>query len=230
MLLSHSHQFIFIHICKTAGTSLRAVLEPYTRSVVGHLWTRLRSRVGRPQPEPRDTLSAHARAVDARAELPAEVFSGYFKFAFVRNPWDWQVSWYHYILQNREHHEHHAVRELGSFEEFLSWRIDHPVWCQKDYVTDERGEEIVDFVGRFESIEADFAHICEVANLKAGLPHLNRSRHRDYRTYYSDHACRLLEEISGRDIDYFGYRFDPEDEALDLEPLHTVNHSLRRAA
>jgi hypothetical protein len=211
MLLSRSHRFLFIHIFKTAGTSLRAVLEPYTQSPVLRVWMRFRSRVGYPLPELYPQLSGHARAVEVRDVVPAEMFASYFKFAFVRNPWDWQVSWYHFILQNRDHHEHDAVTRLGSFEDFLQWRIDHPVWKQKDFVTDADGDEIVDFVGRFENIEADFARVCEATNIRASLPHLNSSRHKDYRTYYRGRACRLLEEYSKDDIEYFSYRFEPEE-------------------
>src|SRR5262245_43761076 len=123
MQLSHSHRFIFIHIFKTAGTSIRAVLEPYTEQPQRRWWNRLRRRLGYPVSSLSPTLSAHARAVDVRDVLLADVFTTYYKFAFVRNPWDWQVSWYHYILQNTEHHEHAVVSRLGSFEEFLRWRI-----------------------------------------------------------------------------------------------------------
>lgn len=29
MLVSHSHRFVFVHIPKTAGTSITQILEPY---------------------------------------------------------------------------------------------------------------------------------------------------------------------------------------------------------
>jgi hypothetical protein len=216
MQLSRSHRFIFVHIFKTAGTSIRSVLDPYVRSPALQLWDRFRARLGSPVSEPYPQLSPHARALEIRDAVPPDVFASFFKFAFVRNPWDWQVSWYHYILQNRDHHEHTAVTRLGNFADFLRWRIDHPVWNQKDFVTDEAGEEIVDFVGRFESIRSDFAHVCAATDIQPRLPHLNRSRHEDYRSYYSDRAYGMLEEYSKADIEYFGYRFEPVEELVSL--------------
>jgi hypothetical protein len=213
MQISHSHRFIFVHIFKTAGTSMRAALEPYTQPPGVRLWRGVRRCLGFPAPEPFPQLSGHSRACDVRNSVTAEVFQNYFKFAFVRNPWDWQVSWYHFIVQNRTHHEHEAVTSLGSFADFLRWRIDHPVWHQKDFIADEGGIEIVDFVGKFENLEADFAHVCAVAGVGAQLPHLNRSRHADYRRYYCDRSCLLLEQYSKADIEYFGYSFDPAREA-----------------
>ncbi len=224
MQLSHSHRFIFVHIFKTAGTSVRAVLEPFSYRPECTFVNRLRRRLGRPIASALPNISDHARAVEIRSALPREVYEGYFKFAFVRNPWDWQVSWYHYIVQNPEHHEHAAVARLGGFEEFLRWRIDHPVWLQKDFVTDESGREIVDFIGRFETLDAAFGCVCYVTGVRARLPHLNRSRHADYRTYYSDRACALLEEYARADIEYFGYRFDP----VPVEETLPVTLPLRR--
>jgi hypothetical protein len=224
MQLSHSHRFIFIHIFKTAGTSMRAVLDPYTERPGARLWRRFRTRLGSPPPPQYPQLTAHARAAEVREALPAPVFENYFKFAFVRNPWDWQVSWYHYIIQDREHHEHDCVARLSCFEEFLRWRIDHPVWHQRDFVTDEQGKELVDFVGRFESIHSDFEHVCAAAGIRSQLPHLNRSRHDDYRVYYSDRACFLLDEYSKGDIEYFGYRFDPVEEEA-TGPVGRARHN-----
>jgi hypothetical protein len=217
MQLSHSHRFIFVHILKTAGESIRAVLEPYAFRPERSLPNRIRIRLGLPARPFCPGLAKHARATEIRDALPQRVFGSYYKFAFVRNPWDWQVSWYHYILQRPGHEEHGAVRPLGGFEQYLSWRSDnYPALRQKDFVADERGELIVDFVGRFETLADDFARVCAATGVRANLPHLNRTRHDDYRTYYSDRACRLVADYCREDIEYFGYGFDRAREAATL--------------
>jgi hypothetical protein len=207
MQISHSHRFVFVHIFKTAGTSMRAVLEPYAAPPGKQLWHRFKSRFGYRPATSYPELSAHARALEIRKALP-DLFGAYFKFAFVRNPWDWQVSWYHYILQNHDHHEHAIVARLAGFEDFLRWRIDHPVPSQKDFVTDEQGNEIVDFVGRFEAIKTDFAKVCAATGIRVHLPHLNRSQHAHYSTYYNERTRALVECYSKQDIEYFAYRFE----------------------
>lgn len=193
------------------------MLEPYVFRPERSLTNRIRNRLGLPTCPLYPGLAKHARAIEIRDALPARVFDSFYKFAFVRNPWDWQVSWYHYILQRPAHEEHEAVRRLGGFEEYLSWRVDnHPALRQKDFVTDERGEPIVDFIGRFESLAADFGRVCAATAIRARLPHLNRTRHDDYRTYYSDRACGLVADYCREDIGYFGYRFDPARDVLTL--------------
>jgi hypothetical protein len=210
MLVSHSHRFIFIHVHKTGGTSVRAALEPYAELPGWPLWQRVRLRLGRTVVRRPPPLGWHARALDVRASLPAAVYDGYFKFAFVRNPWDWQVSVYHYIGQHPEHHQHAAVSRLKDFEAFLSWRIRQNRDMQMDFLTDAGGRLLVDFLGRFENLPADFAAICSTIGLRPRLRHLNGSWHADYRSYYTARTRRLVEEHWREDIEFFGYRFDPE--------------------
>ena len=78
---------------------------------------------------------------------------------------------------------------------------------QSEFVTDAEGRVIVDFVGRFERLAEDFAHVCRTIGVEAELPHVNPSRHADYRTYYSDHSRALVAEHFAEDIERFGYRF-----------------------
>ena len=100
MLISHSHRFIFFHVAKTGGMSVRKALLPYTEEPARFKIKRPPAhKAGRPNPFYAiwEALLLHATARDAQKELPATVFDEYYKFAFVRNPWDWQVSMYNII-------------------------------------------------------------------------------------------------------------------------------------
>ena len=55
--------------------------------------------------------------------LPRRVYEDFFKFAFVRNPWDWQVSLYHYMLQRREHFQHDLIKSIENFDDYIEWRV-----------------------------------------------------------------------------------------------------------
>lgn len=211
MLVSHRHRFIFIHVYKVAGTSIRAALEPYCEDAWKRRLARmpLVGRVYRPRlPDP------HLTAAQARELLPASVFDGYFKFAFVRNPWDWQVSLYHFMLKETGHHQHALARSFGSFDAYLRWRVESDLHLQEAFVTDAEGRLIVDHVGHMETLAADFAHICARVGIPPiSVPHVNRSRHRDYRSYYSDASRELVAQAFKADIERFGYTFDGLAEA-----------------
>ena len=78
---------------------------------------------------------------------------------------------------------------------------------QLDYVADASGQPIVDFVGRYERLREDFSVVRERLGLVQDLPHINRSAHAGYRSYYSDAMRDLVAHRFARDIGFFGYEF-----------------------
>lgn len=217
MLISYSHRFIFFHIGKTGGMSMREVLQPYTQEPE-------KFKIPRPAQmhdgktnkmyDVWQTLLLHAKASDAKNELPSDIFNNFFKFAFVRNPWDLQVSMYHFILREPTSSTYPQVSQLGSFEAFIEWVVKTPqpypkgiTKLQRDMITDSEGNLLVDFVGHYEKLQEDFNFLRGKLNIQESLPHLNRSQHKDYRDYYNDHTRNLVSEHFKDDIELFDYRF-----------------------
>jgi hypothetical protein len=218
MLISHSHRFIFFHVAKTAGLSVRNALQPYAEEPTKFKIKRpAKVKAGQPNPfyTVWEALLVHAKASDAQRELPAAIFERYYKCAFVRNPWDWQVSMYHFILHEPTHVKHALVKSFGTFERYLDWVVETPnpyakgaTKFQKDVITDDAGRLLVDFVGRYETLAQDFAQLCHSLNLAAQLPHINQTQHRDYRSYYNERTQQRVAEHFAADIAFFGYQFD----------------------
>ena len=213
MLLSIKHKFLFVHIAKTGGTSVRSALtrlrwrDPYywpmfLCSRLSHLTGH---RIGAKFPR-------HAKVIAAKEMLPAEVFDRLFKFAFVRNPWDLQVSSFHHIRRERPH----LMKGIRKFDEFLRYKLDEErpyqfhldtsIEQQVDYLVDLTGEIIVDYVGRYERLEDDFQIICERIGLHPlALPHKRKAFDRadDYRRYYNEQTAGMVAERFRHDIEAF---------------------------
>jgi len=209
LLVSYKHKFIFIHVYKVAGTSVRAALRPYAEEP--HFLGKVLRKLNVQAPSLIKRLRVfphHAKATEVRRLLGSETYDGFFKFAFVRNPWDWQVSLYHFMLKDPKHPQHRLMCSFKDFDEYLEWRVTEDRQFQKDFVIDEKGDVIVDFIGRFETLEEDFGKVCERLNIDARLPHLNTSGHRDYRSYYNPRTIKMIEEHFRGDIEFFGYTFD----------------------
>jgi hypothetical protein len=207
MLLSYSHRFIFIHNYRVAGTSIRKSLDKYVRRP---LLRRIFEKIGlgnKLSHHKWKTFPAHIKANELRRILPADLYDTFYKFAFVRNPWDWQVSLYHYMLKNKSHWQHRLISAMKSFDEYIVWRVNEGKVLQKDFVTDSEGTMIVDFVGRYENLSNDFLQVCKVLNIAASLPHINKSSHMNYRSYCSAETRNLVEENFSEDIELFGYTF-----------------------
>ena len=218
MLLSRKYNFLFVHIAKTGGTSVRAALQPlrwrdpwyYAQFLCSRLSHASGHRIGSKFPR-------HARIIAAQEMLPEAFFRDLFKFAIVRNPWDLQVSSYHHIRRERPH----LIAHLTDFEQFIRWKldperpyqyhIDTSIQSQLDYLVDLRGKILVDFIGRYENLNNDFAHVCEALGIRhLQLPHKReaRDRNKDYRSYYSDALAELVENYFERDIKTLNYSFE----------------------
>jgi hypothetical protein len=215
MLISYLNEFIFIHTYKTAGTSIHHALRRYAfpnpfKRYVNIVTRRLANRLDLDIPDPfyKDRIfPTHIKAREIKSQLPPEVFDNFFKFAFVRNPWDWQVSLYFYMQQSPSHFQYDIVAPM-TFDEYIEWRVTEDRWFQKDFVVDENGRLLVDFVGKYEQLNQDFQQVCDTLGLDAALPHKQKSSHRDYRTYYNERTKHLVEEYFKEDIEFFGYTFD----------------------
>jgi hypothetical protein len=201
-MLSLAHRCIFVHVQKTGGESISAMLGA----------------------EPGDPHK-HRTALELPSLYGEEVWASSFKFTFVRNPWDRLVSWWSMIDAMRPNLAAGQVNEFqrfvltraATFGEFLT-NCDaviadhdgdkHIFRNQLHYLTGPQGELLVDFVGRFERLAEDTGAVAKRLGLPpTQLPHLNRSAHRPYTEYYSPPLRDLVAERYASDIAAFGYRF-----------------------
>lgn len=205
MLISHSHKFIFVHIYKVAGTSIRNALQQF--SYLPSKKNKLKSFIRINPPIFSTDFEGHIDARSLKAQLPCNIFNSYYKFAFVRNPWDWQVSLYHFALQTPEHHQHQLIKRMKSFDEYINWRIDKDLKLQKDFVY-EGDTLLVDYVGKMEQLEDHLETVRKKLDLPTlSLPHKNKSQHKNYREYYSSATKKYIEQAFAEDIRTFDYCF-----------------------
>lgn len=216
MLLSLRYKFLFVHIPKTGGTSIRVALRRYKWKdpyrIPLFLLSRLSSLTGH---RLACKLPRHAKAVAAYEMLPRDLYQQLFKFAFVRNPWDLQVSSFHHIQRERPH----LLKGIRDFESFLRnklnpergyvYHFDVSIEPQSDYVVDIHRNLIVDFIGRYEHFDSDFEEACKKIGIPCPrLPHRRQATDRsDYRKYYNDATTQLIADYFKSDIEMFGYSF-----------------------
>ncbi len=208
MLISHSKKFIFIHNYKVAGTSIETALNHYgntsfrSSGIKDKLLCALNSY---PKLFSED-FPAHIQACQLKEQIPGNVFNNYFRFGFVRNPWDWQVSLYTFMLKEVGHHQHQLIKSFKNFDEYIEWRVNKDLHLQKDFFYDKNGKCLMNFIGKFETLENDMNYIFKRFSINSGLPHLNKSRETpDYKQFYSPHSAKLVEEAFKEDIITFGY-------------------------
>lgn len=215
MLYAPEKGFIFIHIWKTGGESVVAALKPYCPVYFRNRYVNKAIRIAPGLASlaigwrARLVSGQHMTANEIRESMPHEAFDRTFRFTFVRNPWDWQVSAYHYAIQTPAHPLNKTICSLGSFDAFIRYQCEQNAPSQSSFLLDANGNRIVDFVGRFERIDEDFQAICGKLGIEATLPRLNASRrNKDWRSYYTEETKALVGELFRRDIEAFGYRWE----------------------
>lgn len=188
------HQALFIHVPKSAG-----------RSIVRGLF---------------DVKSVEHAPAEWYQQLDPDKFDRYFKFTFVRNPWDRAVSAYTYLCRGGSAaSEEDAlwspfVNRFESFDDFACrWMNADNIMRnalftpQVVYLKDMFGQVAMDFTGRFENLEQDFAHVARQLQVSAELPHLNQSRSRPYQEFYSERSQQIIADLYAEDIAAFDYTF-----------------------
>jgi hypothetical protein len=232
-MICGEYRCLFVHVPKTAGMSIEHVFL----GLVGLTWETRAPLLLRGNDDPRlgPPRLAHLKAGDyvARGHLAAEQFESYFKFSFVRNPWDRIVSEYKY----------RGYPVKTDFKTYLFNHLPAPGWTdtychivpQYDFLYDEAGRLLVDFVGRYESLQADFDRVCgRIGIPPTPLPRVNRSleyaqpntlrelrkrlrraiwsREREhtfphYTEYYDDESREFVSRLYRKDVEAFNYAF-----------------------
>lgn len=157
-------------------------------------------------------------------------YRNYFKFAFVRNPWDRLVSCYgNKIKQDPNFNDHWfkngvsrglskydgAFKAGMSFEEFAYIVADIPDMeaekhfrSQNTFICDKAGEISVNFIGKFENLNEDLNSVFNNIGLESReIPHVQKSSRKVYREYYSESLKSRISDRYEKDIFLFNYSF-----------------------
>jgi len=202
---SGNQKYLYICVAKVASSSITQALNQ------------------RASPEPK---FHHMGMRELQSLMPFVDTSQYFKFAFVRNPWDRLTSLYRdfktlrMICASDLRYSGLVIikdsiySKSKNFEDFCFRFADSEFWRKEPhhkpqydylYVDDKLG---VDFVGRFENLNEDWAQVCGKIGLNIKLtPNRVTAKDNDYREWYTPETKRCIGEVYKKDIEAFGYEF-----------------------
>lgn len=171
-----------------------------------------------------------------KALLPNEIWDSYFKFVFVRHPFDWFVSQYRFNFKTPSFPMHHIWSEpwrahsyikhylfekkLATVPKFYRKDVERvaqklkkykgypntPTLLQSSYTCDTKGKQVVDYVGKFETLNQDLLKIDEkIGGVIGKLPHLNRTKHKHFDEHLSPEAKAAIRDIWQIDFEKLGY-------------------------
>jgi hypothetical protein len=204
-------KIIFVHIPKTGGSSVEKTLgrrlekgwRKKEESLMG--WDRI-NKIWKQHLTCREML--------VMGYIDPSVFNSYFKFTFVRNPWERLVSEYMWKRHKRFDTFKTFIEALGTWAPAKAWStrrgrceaFQH-LRPQTDFVS-VGNESPVDFIGRFENLQGDFNVICDRIGIeKLELRHDKKMEHGAYWEYYDESTQEIVARMYADEIDYFEYVF-----------------------
>lgn len=194
MIISDKPAFIFIAVPKTGSCSIENALRPLANTTMQR------------------TFNKHATSMRLERELSAERWKNSYKLAFVRNPYTWMHSWYRFRQRDALKSPGHAFnnRYTGniSFNEFVqTFSSKELMLKQSDFISRRNGELLVDYVGRYETLQADFDLICEHLGIaERKLLQVNVSKSATVSDEILDStSVNIINEYFSQDFEMFNY-------------------------
>jgi hypothetical protein len=184
MYSSDEKQFVWFRVFKVASTSTLEVLEAEVSDL------------------------AHTRP-----ENFPKKFKNYFKFSFVRNPWDRVVSCYFNKVVTKKIRDFKECfdKDFDFFVDYIN-RIDvetaNPhIKLQTTLIPVNK----MDFIGKMDNFDNDFKFVCDVIGIKCDeIPHWYKTDHVHYSAYYTPRTMRIIAKKYKEDIETFGFTFEKE--------------------
>lgn len=209
-MICYKQECIFVHIPKTGGTSIEDVIwgSDHSSRTEKQLW------MGAVRPGFNKYQSGglqHLLATQIRQEVGQSVFDRFWKFAFVRNPWDRVVSQYCYMKKRKDLRRHSGMRRWTSLKKYLRLiqKVEHVQWYEQwRFILDKDGHRLVDFIGRFENLQQDFQSVMtRLGRPNEKLPHTMKSQRTHYSDYYDQESLDTVAQMYQRDIELLGYSY-----------------------
>ncbi|USQ95191.1 sulfotransferase family 2 domain-containing protein [Caulobacter sp. RL271] len=209
MIVSHRHRFIFAAVPKTGTHAVRQALrEQLGDGDVEQVGLFVDKRF--PWADLAAIRHGHLSLRQVRPYVGDEAFAGYFKFAFVRNPFDRFVSYCAFMLRGGDDFQRRP-REVMRHFLFAAPPEQHILFQpQATLLVDEDGTSLLaDTVGRVEDMQGSYDAICARIGLTSRpLDRVNGTKHGDYRAYYDQVLIDGVAARYAQDLELFGYDFE----------------------
>jgi len=191
----YHYNCIFVHIPKTGGVSV-------SKSLFGNL------------------AGGHKKIKDYEKKTGKILVRNFYKFTFVRNPWDRLLSSYTFLKKGGYGTKDELWFKQNlhgtTFESFvLNWLNKESMYekihfhPQLSFITNKQNKIVVDYIARFENIAEEYDFIKDKLGIEHPLLHLNKTnqKKKNYKDHYTKQMREKVHFLYSDDINSFNYTF-----------------------
>lgn len=196
MPINRKHKLLFIHIPKNGGTSIEKFFNMMNKD----------SFYGTNSITESGILYSPQHLIPNLIEkyLGKDIYNTYFKFSFVRNPYDRVKS--EFFWRQR-------IGDINIDTDFKKWVFnfyskidnDHKL-PQYKYIFNDNGDKVVDFLGRVENMNIDFTKLLDTINYPKKEPLLKENINKNKKNVIIDQETKeKIIDIYNEDFKLLGY-------------------------
>jgi hypothetical protein len=195
---SEEKKFIFIHIPKTGGTSVKKILSGKIKI---------------------DGFKTNGELVEYDKNTHIRInkkqfkkYNDYYKFVFVRHPYDWMKSYYNFHSNKSDFYKNITSKKIKntitvSFDE---WLDELKIFNQTDFFT--HGDEIlVDKVCRLEKFEEELKYVLEKININSEFENIKMKDSKKFNINtiknLNDKQKKMIQKICAKDFRLLHYKY-----------------------
>lgn len=210
-MIINEFKTIFIHVRKTAGTSIVHTLLP---GLVGYetsgpmlsLPKAIRRKYGL------NINLKHASAIELQDKMKKH-WNDYYKFSFIRNPWDRTVSAYHWAHRAGKRFANITFNEyiqlIPSNQNNPKHPLNHLFRSQMSFLTSLNGNVMVNDIFPFENLTESLKQVGEKTGISIDpiKKHNTTKKRKPYQEYYTAKTRDVVNKYYKDDIEIFNYQF-----------------------
>lgn len=216
--INHDLKAIFIHVHKTGGTYISYMLHKYYGFKNYYIRRPDHDKYCFNKKKTTKYLNFENRIhgvlnyyktsphINKKMGMTPQKWETYYKFCFVRNPYDKIVSaWYHVNRYNIPFKNFLNLENVCNDVEYM-----HVFMPQVRNIINEKGKINIDFIGKFENLEEDFQTILKnigVVNIRHDIKkEMNKRDHLPYYQYYDQETLDKVNLILKEDFNLLGFK------------------------
>jgi hypothetical protein len=200
MVLCTNKKCIFIHIPKTAGTSIEQFLRDNGKNEL--LFDRFVL----------NRSLQHLTALELKRKL-GNVFNSYYKFSIVRNPYDRLLSEYYWTPIPNVGYKYGKTK--SEFLVYVKNILKNQLYFQNNYndhfipqymfLSNRKGKLLIDNLFKYEDLDFVKSYLKKKLNIEREFPHLNKTGEEKAKDYWSDFEKEKIYNLYKNDFILFGY-------------------------